>query len=118
MLLTLFAGSGTAPGVADPAAVWGYLLSNGKTAGQNLAEVNTWLYELHLIHGLRAGSPLSVTATARTAGAVAQTIMEAAGVVTVARTGAPPPTTPEKGIVTENGDFLITEGGDFLVYES
>jgi hypothetical protein len=70
---------------ATAAQIWAYVLPNGKSAGQNLAEVNTWLYELHLIHGLRAGSPLAVTETARTAGAVAQTISEAAGVVTVAR---------------------------------
>jgi hypothetical protein len=79
-------GSSTAAPGATAAQIWAYILPNGKSAGQNLAEVNTWLYELHLIHGLRAGSPLAVTDAARTAGAVSQTITEAAGVVTVART--------------------------------
>jgi hypothetical protein len=45
----------------------------------------TWLSELHLIHGLRSGSPLSVTQTSRIAGVVEQTIAESAGDVTVTR---------------------------------
>ena len=42
--------------------------------------------ELHLIHGLLAGSPLVVTATRRTAGAVTQALAEQSQVqTTVAR---------------------------------
>ena len=78
-------GSDTAAPGASAAQIWAYVLPNGKSAGQNLAEVNTWLYELHLIHGLRAGSPLAVTDAARTAGAVSQTISEGGGTVTVTR---------------------------------
>jgi hypothetical protein len=70
---------------ADPAAVWNYVLSNGLTAGATLVAVHEWLSELHLIHGLRAGSPLSVAATSRTAGAVEQTVGEAGDIVTVTR---------------------------------
>lgn len=45
-----------------------------------------WLNELHLIHGLRAGSPLVVTPTSRSAGAVSQTIGEVGTTITVTRT--------------------------------
>lgn len=51
----------------------------------DVADSHTMLSELHLIHGLTAGSPLSVTSVARTAGAVSQAIAEAAGTVTVTR---------------------------------
>mgnify|MGYP006919754450 CR=1 FL=1 len=44
------------------------------------------LEELHKIHGLLLGSPLTVTSTARAAGGVTQTVGEAAGTVTVTRT--------------------------------
>ena len=80
--LSLSAGSG---GTASAADVWSYVLSNGLTAEQTLVAVHTWLSELHLIHGLTAGSPLSVTSVARTAGAVSQAVAEAAGTVTVTR---------------------------------
>lgn len=70
---------------ADPAAVWAYVLSNGKTAGQNLVEVNNWLQELRLLHGLVLASPLTVTPTSRTAGAVEQAVASVGEVVTVTR---------------------------------
>ena len=79
-------GSDTAAPGATAAQIWAYTLSNGLSAGATLAAVHSLLSELHLIHGLKFGSPLAVTSSARTAGAVAQTITEAAGVVTVART--------------------------------
>jgi hypothetical protein len=50
-----------------------------------MQELYLWMSELHLIHGLRAGSPLAVTQTARVAGPVAQTVGEAGGTVTVVR---------------------------------
>jgi hypothetical protein len=55
------------------------------TAGETLAEVHALLLELHQIHGLELGSPLSVSDTQRTAAAIVQAISEVAGVVTVAR---------------------------------
>jgi hypothetical protein len=73
-------GSGATAG-----QIWSYVLSNGKTAGQTLVEAHAWLSELHLIHGLRAGSPLQVTETARVAGHIAQALREAQGTVTVER---------------------------------
>jgi hypothetical protein len=83
MLLTLFAD--TAQG-NDAAAVWNAYLSNGMSAGATLVAVHAMLSELHLIHGLTAGSPLSVAATSRTAGPVSQAIVESGGSVTVTRT--------------------------------
>lgn len=44
-----------------------------------------WISELHLVHGLRAGSPLTVTPTTRAAGIVDQTIGEVGTTVTVTR---------------------------------
>jgi hypothetical protein len=79
-------GSDTAAPGASAAQIWAYTLSNGLSAGATLVAVHAMLSELHLIHGLTLGSPLAVTDATRTAGAVAQTISEAAGVVTVART--------------------------------
>lgn len=56
------------------------------TGGSGLSsEQSTWLEELALLHGLVPASPLEVTATARTAGAVVQTVAEASGMVTVTR---------------------------------
>lgn len=75
-------GSGTGASAAD---IWGYTLSNGLTAEQTVVAIHELLSELHLIHGLTLGSPLSVTAAARTAGAVSQAVAEAAGTVTVTR---------------------------------
>jgi hypothetical protein len=43
------------------------------------------ILELAAIHGLVAGQPLTVTATARSSGAVSQTISESGGTVTVSR---------------------------------
>jgi hypothetical protein len=79
-------GSSTAAPGATAAQIWAYTLANGMSAGATLVAVHSMLSELHLIHGLKLGSPLAVTDAARTAGAVSQTITEAAGVVTVART--------------------------------
>ena len=75
-------GSGTG---ATAAEIWSYTLSNGLTAEATLVAVHTMLSELHLIHGLTLGSPLSVTAASRAAGAVSQAVAEAAGTVTVTR---------------------------------
>lgn len=56
-------------------------LASIPTASQNATQVRveltqelTEITETHLIHGLKAGSPLNVTPTARTAGAISQTI--------------------------------------------
>ena len=70
---------------ATAAEIWSYTLSNGLTAEQTLVAIHTMLSELHLIHGLTAGSPLSVTAASRAAGAVSQAVAEAAGTVAVTR---------------------------------
>lgn len=81
--LLLAPGAASVPGAA---AVWGYTLPNGLTAGATLAAVHTMLRDLYRIHGLEVGTPLGVSATARSAGPITQTIAEAAGVVTVERT--------------------------------
>jgi len=44
------------------------------------------LLAIHLLHGLEIGNPLTVSATARQAGVVTQTVADAAGTVTVATT--------------------------------
>lgn len=72
-------------GVVDPAAVWNYSLSNGKTAGDTLVEMHAMLRDLYRIHGLEITMPLSVTPTERTAGPIVQAVTEAVGAVTVAR---------------------------------
>ena len=78
------AGSGSGTG-ATAAEIWSYTLSNGLTAEATVVAIHTKLSELHLIHGLTVGSPLSVTAASRAAGAVSQAVAEAAGTVTVTR---------------------------------
>ena len=78
------AGSGSGTG-ATAAEIWSYTLSSGLTAEATLVAIHTMLSELHLIHGLTAGSPLSVTVASRAAGAVSQAVAEAAGTVTVTR---------------------------------
>jgi hypothetical protein len=81
-----FAGSASVPsGTADAADVWNYVLSNGKSAEQTAVEIHAMLLDLHRIHGLELGSPLTVTETSRQAGAVLQAISEAAGAVVVTR---------------------------------
>lgn len=56
------------------------------TSGSGLSvEQATQLEELWRIHGLEAGTDLVVDSTSRTAGAIAQTIGESSGVVTVTR---------------------------------
>lgn len=44
------------------------------------------LLQIHLLHGLDAAAPLTVSPTARQAGAVAQTVAEASGTVTITTT--------------------------------
>ena len=44
------------------------------------------LMQIHLLHGLDSAAPLTVSAIARQAGAVAQTVTEAAGTVTITTT--------------------------------
>lgn len=91
------------------AAVWGAAAASNNTAGTMGAKLNsaasggvdysamadavrtelqaelTRILELAKIHGLVVGTDLVVTATTRAAGDIAQTISEAAGTVTVAR---------------------------------
>lgn len=81
--IPLLTGAAPAPGAA---AVWGYTLPNGLTAGATLAAVHTMLRDLYRIHGLEVSMPLAVSATSRTAGPITQSIADAAGVVTVERT--------------------------------
>lgn len=47
------------------------------------------LMQIHLLHGLQAGSPLTVGPSSRSAGAVAQTVTEVGTTITVATTEAP-----------------------------
>ena len=94
---------------AITAAVWGVAAASNNTAGTMGAKLNsaagggvdygdmadavrtelqaelTRILELAKIHGLVVGTDLVVTATTRAAGDIAQTISEAAGTVTVAR---------------------------------
>ena len=79
---TVSMGSGSG---ASPAEVWGYELSNGMTAEQTLVAIHEYLRDLHRIHGLEAGSPLIVSATARAAGGINQLLSTVAGVTTVTR---------------------------------
>lgn len=48
-------------------------------------QMYVWLQELHRIHGLESGTPLVVTPTQRTAGAITQNVSEAGDTVTVER---------------------------------
>lgn len=73
-------------GSADPAAVWQYVLPNGKSAQQTLVELHAMLVDLYKIHGLMAGVPLVVDQTSRVAGDIEQAITEVSNVVTVTRT--------------------------------
>lgn len=70
---------------ASAAAIWSYILPNGLPAGQVFSEIHSWLAELHKIHGLTPGYPMSVTQTSRTVGDIAQAIFDSSGVVTVTR---------------------------------
>jgi len=81
---TISLGSGGTGATAEE--IWSYVMSNGYTAEENVVLILEYLNELHLIHGLRSGLPLTVTATSRDAGVVAQTIDNVAGTVTVTRT--------------------------------
>lgn len=72
-------------GSASAAEIWNYVLPNGKTAKQTVVEIHAMLLDLHLVHGLTLGFPLTVTAAARDAGTVSQTIEESGGTVTVTR---------------------------------
>jgi len=73
-------------GTADPADVWNFVLTNGKTAQQTLVETHAMLAELYRIHGLAAGEPLVVDKFTRTAGDIEQAITQVGDVVTVTRT--------------------------------
>lgn len=64
---------------------WSVVGANSLTAEQNLLAMLAWYTDLAKIHGLVPSAPLVVTATSRTAGDIAQTIDDAAGVVTVTR---------------------------------
>lgn len=79
------AAASVSGGAASAAEIWGYTLSNGLTAEQTVVSIHELLTELHLIHGLKVGSPLTVSAAARAAGVVSQAVAEAAGTVTVTR---------------------------------
>ena len=94
---------------ADPAAVWAYVLPNGKTAAQTLVELHAaavggpsatdiaaavrealadellQVTDVACLHGLVSGEPLVVTPSSRAAGPVTQTITTAGEKVTVTR---------------------------------
>lgn len=83
-LITVPTGAGaTAPEIA--AALLAAVVSGSKTLQDVLVAVDSNADELHKIHGLKAGSPLTVAPTTRSAAGIAQSIAEAAGVVTVTR---------------------------------
>ncbi len=60
-------------------------VATGGGGGGLTTEQAAMLADLHKIHGLLVGAPLSVSTTARTAGDVSQVVAEVAGVVTVTR---------------------------------
>lgn len=70
---------------ASAAEVWAYVLPNGMPAWETFVELHTFLSELHKVHGLKVGAPLSVTSTARNVSGISQSITDSAGVVTVTR---------------------------------
>lgn len=72
--------------MATPTEFWNHVPTGlGMPAGDALAELHERVAELHLIHGLTIGQPLTVTPTSRQAGAVIQDIATAGETVTVAR---------------------------------
>ncbi len=73
-------------GSVDPAAVWNFALSNGKTAQETLVEVHAMLVDLYKVHGLLAGVPLIVDQVSRIAGDIEQSITDSGGATTVTRT--------------------------------
>lgn len=52
---------------------------------EQMQQLYVWIQELHRIHGLESGTPLVVTPTQRTAGAITQDVSEAGDTVTVER---------------------------------
>lgn len=76
-------------GIAD--AVWTYLIGGEQARALLAAESGLsddqaeQLAELHKIHGLLLGSPLTVTTTARAAGGIEQTVADDGTTVTVTR---------------------------------
>lgn len=68
----------------DATGTMGGLLNTSGSGGLSPQQA-AWLEELALLHGLVPASPLEVTATSRTAGAVVQTVVEGGGTVTVTR---------------------------------
>lgn len=80
------ASSGGVDLSALAAAVWAYASRTLTGAATALTpEQAAQLQELHRIHGLESGVPLSVTPTQRTAGAITQNVSEAGDTVTVER---------------------------------
>lgn len=57
----------------------------GALSDDEMRQMFTWVSELARIHGLVAGSPLTVTSSTRHAGGITQSISEAGGTVTVSR---------------------------------
>lgn len=68
-------------------AVWDFVLSNGMTAAQSLAQALNDARELHQIHGLQSGNALVVTPNQRTVvgTTIEQEIIDVDGTVTVTR---------------------------------
>lgn len=73
----------TADAVA--AAVWSYVTRELTASGTLTAEQATQLREIAELHGLDPAKPLTVTATSRAVGTIAQTITDATGTTTVTR---------------------------------
>lgn len=82
---TLLLEPSEAPAVPGAAAVWGYVLENGLTAGATLVATHAMLRDLFRIHGLEVSMPLAVSSTSRTAGPITQSIADSAGTITVER---------------------------------
>lgn len=80
-----FTVPGDGGGAVDPAAVWGYVMPNGQTAGQMLTSLMTLADELHRIHGLNPAAPLSVSPTVRSAGSIQQSFVESGDTITATR---------------------------------
>ena len=55
-------------------AVWGYTLPNGQRAEDAFVTLYSLLFELHQIHGLRFGFPLTASSAGRSTGTIEQTI--------------------------------------------
>ncbi len=72
--------------MATPTEFWAHTITGmTQPAGDALAELHAQVSELHLIHGLKLGSPLTVTPTSREAGLVSQVVATVGDTVTVSR---------------------------------